>query len=93
MLEKLDCKQGKHTVIHCDNMSTINLTKNPIMHGRSKHINVRFHFLRELCKEGVIELKHCNSQDQVANIMTKALKIDIFEKLRSLLSICMVLSG
>jgi hypothetical protein len=74
-------------------MSTINLTKNPIMHGRSKHINVRFHFLRELCKEGVIELKHCNSQDQVANIMTKALKIDIFEKLRSLLSICMVLSG
>jgi hypothetical protein len=74
-------------------MSTINLTKNPIMHGRSKHINVRFHFLRELCKEGVIELKHCNSQDQVADIMTKALKIDIFEKLRSLLSICMVLSG
>jgi hypothetical protein len=63
------------------------------MHGRSKHINVRFHFLRELCKEGVIELKHCNSQDQVADIMTKALKIDIFEKLRSLLSICMVLSG
>jgi hypothetical protein len=74
-------------------MSTINLTKNPIMHGRSKHINVRFHFLRELCKEGVIELKHCNSQDQVADIITKALKIDIFEKLRSLLSICMVLSG
>jgi hypothetical protein len=74
-------------------MSTIKLTKNPVMHGRSKHINVRFHFLRELCKEGVIELKHCNSQDQVANIMTKALKIDIFEKLRSLLSICMVLSG
>jgi len=93
VLEKLDCKQGKHTVIYYDNMSTINLTKNPIMHGRSKHINVRFHFLRELCKEGVIELKHCNSQDQVADIMTKALKIDIFEKLRSLLSICMVLSG
>jgi hypothetical protein len=74
-------------------MSTINLTKNPIIHGRSKHINVKFHFLRELCKEGVIELKHYNSQDQVADIMTKALKIDIFEKLRSLLSICMVLSG
>jgi hypothetical protein len=80
VLEKLDCKQGTLTVIHYDNMSTINLTKNSIIHGRSKHINVRFHFLHELCKEGVIELKHYNSQDQVADITTKTLKIDVFEE-------------
>jgi hypothetical protein len=71
-------------------MSSIKLAKNPIMHGRSKHIDVRFHFLRELCKEGVIELKHCNTQDQIADIMTKALKMDAFEKLRSLLGVCEV---
>jgi hypothetical protein len=59
MLERLDCKQGTPTVIHCDNMSTIKLTKNPVMHDISNHIDVWFHFLRELCKEGVIELKHC----------------------------------
>ena len=35
-------------------MSTIKLANNSVMHGRNKHINVRFHFLRELCKEGVI---------------------------------------
>jgi hypothetical protein len=71
-------------------MSSIKLAKNLIMHGRSKHIDVRFHFLHELCKEGVIELKHCNTQDQIADIMTKALKMDAFEKLRSLLGVCEV---
>ena len=90
VLERIDCKQGTHTIIHCDNMSSIKLAKNPIMHGRSKHIDVRFHFLRELCKEGVIELKHCNTQDQIADIMTKALKMDTFEKLRGLLGVCEV---
>jgi len=81
VLEMLDCKQGTHTIIHCDNMSTIKLAKNLVMHGRSKHIDVRFHFLRELCKEGVIELKHYNTRDQITDIMTKALKMDAFEKL------------
>jgi len=54
VLERLDCKQGTPIVIHCDNMSTIKLAKNSVMHGRSKHIDIRFHFLHELCKEGVI---------------------------------------
>jgi hypothetical protein len=90
VLERIDCKQGTYTIIHCDNMSSIKLAKNPIMHGRSKHIDVRFYFLCELCKEGVIELKHCNTQDQIADIMTKALKMDAFEKLRSLLGVCEV---
>ena len=90
VLEQLNCKQNASTVIYCDNMSTIKLAKNPVMHGRSKHIDVRFHFLRELCKEGIIELKYGNTQDQVADIMTKALKLDTFEKLRNLLGVCEV---
>ncbi|CAL2257015.1 unnamed protein product [Prunus armeniaca] len=51
--------------------STIKLSKNPVMHGRSKHIDVRFHFLRELTKDAVVELVQCSSREQVANIMTK----------------------
>jgi len=58
------------------------------MHGRSKHIDVRFHFLRNLTKEGIIELVHCKSQEQVADIMTKPLKVDVFKKLRKLLGVC-----
>jgi hypothetical protein len=52
------------------------------MHGRCKHIDVRFHFLRNLAKDGVVELRHCKSQDQLADLMTKPLKLDTFVKLR-----------
>ncbi|GAA0145518.1 transmembrane signal receptor [Lithospermum erythrorhizon] len=74
--------------IKCDNSSTIKLSKNPVMHGRSKHIDVRYHFLRDLTKEGAIELVHCGSSLQVADIMTKPLKIDSFLKLRSMMGMC-----
>lgn len=58
------------------------------MHGRSKHIDVRFHFLRELTKEGMVKLVHCVSQEQLADLMTKPLKMDAFLKLRELLGVC-----
>ena len=45
VLGKLSQNQGKSTTIHYDNSSAIKLSKNPVMHGRSKHIDVRFHFL------------------------------------------------
>lgn len=57
------------------------------MHGRSKHIDVRFHFLRDLIKDGVLELKHCRTDEQVADIMTKPLKLEVFERLRGLLGV------
>ena len=53
ILEKLGHKQDKCIDIFCDNSSTIKLSKNPVMHGRSKHIDVRFHFLRDLTNDGV----------------------------------------
>ncbi|CAL1391443.1 unnamed protein product [Linum trigynum] len=71
------------TTIMCDNSSAIKLSKNPVMHGRSKHIDVRFHFLRELANDGVIVLEHCGSQQQVADIMTKALKLETCQLLRT----------
>ena len=54
VLEKLGNSQGKCTTVLCDNSSTIKLSKNPVMHGRSKHIDVRFHFLRDLTRNGVV---------------------------------------
>uniref|UniRef100_A0A2N9FP23 Integrase catalytic domain-containing protein n=1 Tax=Fagus sylvatica TaxID=28930 RepID=A0A2N9FP23_FAGSY len=70
--------------------STIKLSKNPVMHGRSKHIDVRFHFLRDLTRDGVVELKHCVTQEQVADIMTKPLKLDVFLKLRESMGVGVV---
>ncbi|KAI5316849.1 hypothetical protein L3X38_036556 [Prunus dulcis] len=76
------------TIIFCDNVSAIKLSRNPVMHGRSKHIDVRYHFLHDLCKDDVIELEVCKSEDQVANILTIPLKQLVFEKLKSILEVC-----
>ncbi|XP_062028617.1 secreted RxLR effector protein 161-like [Rosa rugosa] len=88
ILEKLNHKISKCTTIFCDNSSAIKLSKNPVMRGKSKHIDIRFHFLRDLSKDGVVELVHCGSKDQVADIMTKPLKLDVFVKIRELLGVC-----
>jgi len=88
ILEKLRHIQSKSTIVYCDNNLAIKLSKNPIMHGRSKHIDVRFHFLRELTKAGTVKMIHCGTQDQIADVMTKPLKLDAFLKLRGLMGVC-----
>ena len=57
------------------------------MHGRSKHIDVRFHFLRDLTNDGEVELVHSKTQDLLADLMTKPLK---FQKLKEKLGVCEV---
>ncbi|WKA03977.1 hypothetical protein VitviT2T_022047 [Vitis vinifera] len=89
ILEGLNHAQHDSTTVYCDNSSTIKLSKNLVMHGRCKHIDVRFHFLRELTKDGTVEMVHCHTQEQVADIMTKPLKLDAFLKLRDLLGVCL----
>ncbi|GAA0183648.1 hypothetical protein LIER_42439 [Lithospermum erythrorhizon] len=76
------------TQIMCDNSSTIKLSKNPVLQGRSKYIDIRFHFLRNLSRKGSIELKFCKTHDQVADIMTKPLKKDTFPKLGKEMGMC-----
>ena len=78
---------GRGTIIFCDNNSTIKLSKNPVNHGRSKHIDVRYYFLRDLNNEGTVELQYCRSEDQLADIFTKPLKSLPFQKLRRLMGI------
>ena len=90
VLEKLGHVQGVCTTIYCDNSSAIRLSRNPVLHGRSKHIDVRFHFLRDLTRDGIVELVHCSTQEQVADIMTKPLKLEAFLKLRDELGMCVV---
>lgn len=88
ILKDIGHVQADCTTLMCDNTSTIKLSKNPVLHGRSKHIRVRFHFLRDLTKDGVVELVFCGTQDQLADLMTKPLKLDAFEKFRKKLGMC-----
>lgn len=62
ILELLQCFQQGPVKIYCDNSSTIKLSKNSVLHGKSKHIDFRYHFLRDLTK-GVIELVYCRNAD------------------------------
>ena len=88
ILEELQFKQRGPTAIYCDNTSTIKLSKNPVFHGRSKHIDVRIHFIRYLTKDEVIEVLYCQSENQIADIMTKPLKLCTLQKLTKLLGVC-----
>jgi len=85
VLEKLVQNQANPTIIYCDSNSAIKLPKNPVMHGRSKHIDVRCHFLLEFTK--AVELVHCGTKEQFTYVMTKPLKLDVFLKLRGLLGV------
>ena len=88
ILEELQFKEDGPTLIYYDNSSAIKLSKNPVLHGRSKHIDVKYHFLRDLMNDGVINLVYCRSEDQIADILTKPLKFPAFQKLRELLGVC-----
>jgi hypothetical protein len=58
--------------IRMDNTTAIALAKNPILHDRSKHIDVKFHFTRECVERGDIILEHVRTGDELADILTKA---------------------
>jgi hypothetical protein len=67
-------------VIYCDNISNILLANNPVYHARSKHIEVHYHFIREKVLAKEIDLIHVSTENQVADIFTKALGTDKLKK-------------
>ena len=82
LLADLKKESVKSMVIFEDNQSAISMAKNPQFHGRSKHIAIKYHFIREQVSSGKVELKYCRTNDMVADIMTKGLSGEQFEKLR-----------
>jgi hypothetical protein len=68
-------------ILNIDNASAIKLTKNPEFHGRTKHINIRHHFIRECVEAGQIIPKWVSGQDNIADILTKPLAKPAFSRL------------
>lgn len=62
--------------------------KNPVFHGRTKHIKIKFHFIREVQQSNEVLLVHCSSQNQLADIFTKSLPKERFEDLRQRIGVC-----
>ena len=74
----------------CDNMSAIDISKNLIQHSRTKHLDIRHHFIKELIKDKIITLEHVRSNLQLADIFTKPLDANSFEHLRAGLEVCKI---
>ena len=87
MLSEYNVRQDVMTLF-CDNLSAINISKNPIQHSRTKHIDIRHHFIRDLVEDKVIILEHVSTENQLADIFTKALDAVQFERLRGRLGVC-----
>ncbi|CAL2258380.1 unnamed protein product [Prunus armeniaca] len=87
VLEDFGEEQIEGTQIMCDNTSAIAMAKNPVFHQKSRHINKKFHFIREAIQAKEIELVYCRTEEQIADILTKALPKDRFAYLRELLGV------
>ncbi|XP_076301426.1 uncharacterized protein LOC143219297 [Lasioglossum baleicum] len=70
---------GLCQLLHCDNAAAEQLIKNPVFHRRTKHIDIKFHYTREIMKQGLLTIKHIASDEQLADILTKPLTRRKFE--------------
>jgi hypothetical protein len=82
LLEELKIMEPKNIKLFVDNKSAINLVNHPVCHGRSKHIERRYHFLRDQVNKGKVEIRYCKTEVQLADIFTKPLKKVRFEELK-----------
>jgi hypothetical protein len=71
----------RETAILCDNQSCIKMTENPVFHDRSKHIEIRYHFIRDMVQRGALKLQYISTDEQVVDVMTKPLSRVKFETL------------
>jgi len=81
------CVKLEKVPFYCDNTSAINLTKNPIQHSKTTHIEIRHHFIRDNIQKGDIEIMFVKIENQLADLFTKPLARDRFNKLRTELGI------
>jgi len=65
-----------------DNKSALALAKNPVFHEKSKHIRIKYHFLRSCLEDGTIKAEHLSTTDQLADILTKSLGKAKFQEMR-----------
>lgn len=85
-----DCGIGckEETEFWIDTKSAIAIAKNLMQHGRTEHIDIKFHFMRSLINEGIVILKHCSTDEQQTDILTKPLCVQKHNLLRARLGVC-----
>ena len=69
-------------VIYCDNTSAINISKTLVMHTKTKHIAIKYHYLRELVQDKEVRKEYVNTKEQIVDIFTKGLPNDVHGYIR-----------
>lgn len=87
LLEDLRFSSQEGVPIFCDSQSAIAIGKNPVQHRRTKHIQIKYHVVREAERNGDIKLQYCKSEEQLADVLTKALGRQSFERFRDKLGL------
>ena len=80
-------------MLKVDNKSAIPLIKNPVLHGQSKHIEVKYHFIRESTEKGQIIVDYIRSEAQLGDLLTKPLGKVKFHELRTKIGLIDVLDN
>ena len=93
LLTEIVLLQNKPTLLNIDNQSAIDFTKNQGSHSKSKHIDIQHHFVRECLGNNSIVIEHCASEDNLADVFTKALPHPAHERFTSRIGIDLELRG
>ena len=86
-LKDIQVEYDEPVPIYCDNTNSINISKNPVMHSKKKHIPIKYHFLREQVVEKNIRFEYVGKKEQVEDIFTKLLPREAFEYLHQRLRV------
>ena len=87
LLKGVGLEQKNATVIYEDNQGAMALAKNPNNHPRTKHMDIKYHYIRGTIEDDILKVCYCATNDMVADFMTKSLAKPLFEKLRNLMGI------
>ena len=87
LMGELDLRPIQPCRLFCDNKAAISISENPVQHDRTKHVEMDRHFIKENIEAKIVEMPYVKSEDQLADILTKAVNSKSFQEVLGKLSI------